>query len=64
MNTEQAIKLAGSPTALAKLLGITSAAVSQWGDDLPAARVWQLKCLKPEWFEQPAQAAEPSQVAV
>jgi DNA-binding transcriptional regulator YdaS (Cro superfamily) len=49
MDKKTAIKLAGSATALAKLLGITRAAVSQWRV-LPQARVWQLRVLKPEWF--------------
>ena len=50
MKTQDAIKLAGSGVQLAKLLGITQAAVAQWGEQLPKARVWQLKLLKPEWF--------------
>jgi DNA-binding transcriptional regulator YdaS (Cro superfamily) len=51
MDKEQAIKLAGSASALAKLLGITRAAVSQWGAKVPQARVWQLKALRPKWFK-------------
>jgi hypothetical protein len=50
MEKEKAIQLAGGVTALAALLGIKRAAVYQWGDSLPQARVWQLKTLKPEWF--------------
>lgn len=50
METKRAIELAGGASALARLLGISSAAVSQWGDELPTARVWQLRVLKPEWF--------------
>ena len=49
MNKEKAIKLAGSQTDLAKLLGIKQSAVSQW-KYIPQARIWQLKLLKPEWF--------------
>jgi len=37
--------------ALAKLLGITRQAISQWGDQVPKARVWQLMALRPEWFK-------------
>ncbi len=37
--------------ALASLLGISQAAISQWGDRVPENRVWQLKVLKPEWFK-------------
>jgi predicted transcriptional regulator len=51
MEKTTAIKLAGSQTALASLLGISQAAISQWGDRVPENRVWQLKVLKPEWFK-------------
>ena len=49
MTKEQMITLAGSATALAKMLGISVAAVSQW-KSVPQARVWQLRLLRPEWF--------------
>ena len=51
MTKEQAIKLAGSQVELALMLGISQAAVSQWGAKVPEMRVWQLKVLKPEWFK-------------
>ncbi len=50
MNTEKAINLAGSPSMLAAILGVTPSAVSQWGPALPERRVWQLRVLRPEWF--------------
>lgn len=53
MKKQDAIDLAGSPTALARLLGITAGAITQWGDDVPDARIWQLKVVKPLWFKQP-----------
>jgi hypothetical protein len=54
MKTEQAIQLAGgTAAALARLLGITAGAISQWPEDVPEARVWQLRVLKPQWFRQP-----------
>jgi hypothetical protein len=56
MKTEKAIELAGTPKALADLLGITQSAVSQWGDDIPEPREWQLKVLRPAWFEEPPKA--------
>lgn len=56
MKTQQAIEKAGSSKALADLLGITPSAISQWGDDLPEARVWQLRVLRPDWFEEQAPA--------
>lgn len=37
--------------ALAKLLGITRQAISQWGEMIPQERYWQLRVLKPEWFQ-------------
>jgi predicted transcriptional regulator len=46
----EAIQKAGSVTNLAKLLRISQAAISMWGENIPQARVWQLKVLKPEWF--------------
>jgi len=49
MTKEQLIKLAGSQTELAKLLGISQPAVSAWVE-VPQARIWQLKVLRPEWF--------------
>jgi predicted transcriptional regulator len=49
MNKEKFIALAGSQSDLAKLLGISQAAVSQW-KTVPKARVWQLKLLRPDWF--------------
>lgn len=55
MKTKQAISLAGGTTkALADLLGITSGAISQWGDDVPESRIWQLRVLRPDWFQTPA----------
>ena len=49
MTKEQLIKLAGSQVELAKILGISQPAVSAW-KDIPKARIWQLKVLRPEWF--------------
>ena len=58
MKTQQAIDLAGTAKALADLLEVTPSAVSQWGEDVPEGRFWQLRVLKPEWFVQPAPATE------
>jgi hypothetical protein len=49
MTKEQAIKLAGSGAILARLLGITSAAITQW-KTIPKQRLYQLQVIKPEWF--------------
>ena len=51
MNKELAISKAGSVLILAKMLGITRAAIYQWGNEVPQARVWQIKALRPEWFD-------------
>jgi hypothetical protein len=51
MTKDQAIELAGTAFALAKMLGIQRQAVSQW-TEIPPARLWQLKVLRPEWFKK------------
>lgn len=58
MKTQHAIELAGSARALADLLGITPSAVSQWEEELPDSRCWQLKVLKPDWFKEEEDCAE------
>ena len=50
MTKQQAIELAGTSMALAQILGIQRQAVSQW-TEIPPARLWQLKVLRPEWFK-------------
>lgn len=54
MKKADAIALAGSQEALAELLGITSSAITQWGEMVPESRVWQLKVLRPKWFRKAA----------
>ena len=49
MDKKQLISNAGNQANLAALLGISQAAVSQW-KEVPEARLWQLKTIKPEWF--------------
>ena len=51
MDKHKFIALAGSQEKLAELLEISQAAVSQW-KFVPKARIWQLKLLKPEWFDK------------
>lgn len=43
MKKETAIKAFGSPAALARALGISPAAVYQWGEDVPRLRVYELR---------------------
>jgi predicted transcriptional regulator len=49
MNKGQIIKLAGSQSELARILGITRAAVNQW-KQIPEGRLWQLRAIRPQWF--------------
>jgi predicted transcriptional regulator len=49
MDKNKFIELAGSQNELAKLLGISQAAVSQW-KVVPQGRVFQLMVLRPDWF--------------
>lgn len=67
MKTETAIKHAGTPKALADLLEITPSAISQWGADVPQAREWQLRVLRPQWFlevsQKPSKARGHARVA-
>ena len=51
MTKQDLIKLAGSQTELAKILGISKPAVCQW-KNVPELRLRQLKDLRPEWFTQ------------
>ena len=51
MNTQTAIQLAGSKAELARLLGVSRAAVTQYRERLPKKRIAKLRELKPEWFE-------------
>lgn len=53
----EAIRLANGVKSLAEIFGISSSAVSQWGEWLPASRVWQLRCLRPDWFPISPQTA-------
>lgn len=50
MDKEIAITLAGSQSELARILGITRAAVNHW-KTIPQLRIYQLKELRPEWFK-------------
>jgi len=52
MKKADAIKLAGSAIKLAKVLGITKGAVSHWGEDIPKGREYELRYIKPDWFNK------------
>jgi len=49
MDKQKAITLAGSQSELARILGITRAAVHNW-KTLPKGRLYQLMVLRPDWF--------------
>lgn len=55
MKTEDAILLFGSRRALAEWVGVSPAAVSQWGDEVPDSRETQVRLLAKAWWG----AAEP-----
>ena len=50
MSKNEAVKLAGGQSKLAKILGISRVAVCRW-KEIPQARLWQLQLLHPEWFQ-------------
>jgi len=59
MNKQTAIQLAGSKAKLARLLGVSRAAVTQYHAVLPPKRVDRLRQAHPEWFtETPAPTVE------
>ena len=43
MNTSEAVALAGSVRKLAKVLGISTQAIYNWGSQVPELRVYQLR---------------------
>lgn len=51
MTKTKAVELAGSVTALAKVLGVTQSAVSQWRE-IPDGRLYQLRVVRPRWFRK------------
>lgn len=54
MNTQIAIQLAGSKAKLARLLGVSRAAVTQYQEILPSKRIDRLRQAHPEWFADSA----------
>jgi hypothetical protein len=50
MTKKELLTKVRNQTELAELLGIRQSAISQW-KDIPKARLWQLKLLKPKWFK-------------
>lgn len=54
LTPQELAQKAGGVRELAKLLNISPPAIYQW-KTVPQARLWQIKAMKPEWF----QVAEP-----
>lgn len=52
MDKSYAVRKAGSQSALARLLGVTRQAVSQWGDKLPPLQAYRLKEMRPRWVAE------------
>jgi len=51
MTKSEAIRLAGSKSALSRVLGISRQAINLWpGERIPPLRVYQLRERRPEWF--------------
>jgi DNA-binding transcriptional regulator YdaS (Cro superfamily) len=53
MKTQHAISFFGTAAELAKALGITPGAISQWGEDVPKLRAYEIADLMRD--RQPAQ---------
>jgi len=51
MDKQKAITLAGSQSELARILGISRAAVNNW-KTIPTGRLYQLMVLRPDWFSK------------
>lgn len=45
MKKDEAVRYFGSATELARRLGISKAAVSQWGEDVPTPRDYQIEVI-------------------
>lgn len=45
MKTDHAVKYFGSKVAIARALGIHKGAVSQWGENVPQGRAYQIEVL-------------------
>lgn len=64
VKTDDAIKWAKGTTKLGAIFGVTHSAVSQWGDKLPRARVFELRLKRPRWFNRDGSMKEPPREAL
>ena len=51
METKTAIARAEGIRKLAEMLGLSTQAVYAWGKDVPPLRMYQLRELRPDWFD-------------
>jgi predicted transcriptional regulator len=56
MKTREVIEKLGSNAAVARLLGITHGAVSQWGEEPPLLQQYRLRELRPDLFDSSEKA--------
>ena len=59
VKTTDVLANAGGRRKLAELLGVTTQALYLWGDDVPELRVYQLRVLRPEWFNAKGELVKP-----
>ena len=57
MKIEEAVKYFGSKTKLADALGIRPSAVTQWGDEIPAIRQFQIQVISKNKLKADQQVA-------
>lgn len=57
MRTKDVIEKMGSNAEVARLLGITHSAVSQWGEHPPKLQQYRLHALRPDLFAPPETSA-------
>lgn len=58
MKKADAIMKAGGLGELANLLEITKSAISQWPDEVPSSRLYELRVKRPEWFGDADRASD------
>lgn len=63
MKTADVISKLGGNREVARLLGITHSAVSQWGEQPPRLQQYRLHYLRPDLFEAPETFAKAEQSA-
>ena len=58
LKKKDGIAIAGSAAKLARCLGVSRAAITQWGEWMPPYRVLQLRDKMPERFAQHCEAGQ------